>query len=147
MDKLIVPTLIINLLSFIVSVVLGLNSGLISGSVSGGYSYQLQLALGAAALISVVILITVPLGVRVLGSGFSDAGAMIIIRATVYSITWAVLSSGTWTLLHQIPYGFGDIIFAILSIAYAFGVFMSLGAVGGDRGSNAADGSTATGGE
>ena len=140
MDKLILPPIFINLFIFIISLSMALAPGLISGSTSAGFSYQFAVNTGASLLIGLAVSVALAFGVRVLGSGFSENVGMIILRCVVYGTVWGILSGGTFTALHTIPLAIGDLIFAGLSILYAFGVFLDLGSIGGSRGTQAPEG-------
>ena len=133
MRELIIPPLIINLLMFVVGLVLGIDPTLVGNriivSAPGGYVFQLQLSLIIFSLIAVGIGVSF-VGVRVLGSGLSDSSVSIINRCVVYFITWAILSTMSFSFLSTIP-TFGYIIYGTMTLLYAFGVFLGIGEIGG----------------
>ena len=135
MREITIPALLINLLMFIIGVVMGINPNLVTVSNPGGYVFQLQLGYSilGASLGGVVIGIAF-IGVKVLGSGLSDTSVAMINTIIIHGVAWAILSGVTYAFLWQIP-TLGIIIYAGLSIFYAFGVFIGASQIGsGDGG-------------
>jgi len=118
---------------FIVGMVYGINPNLLNNSITlsapGGYVFILNFASLTAGLCGIVIGLSF-IGIKVLGSGLSDTTVSIINRAVVYFLMWAILSITTLGFLGLIP-TFGYIIYGIISILYAFGVFQTLSTIGG----------------
>lgn len=130
MNEIKIPCLLINLLMFVIGTVMGINPNLVTISNPGGYVFQLQLGYSVlgASLGGVVIAIAF-IGVKVLGSGLSDTSVAMINNIIIHSLAWAILSSVTYAFLWQIP-TLGIIIYAGLSILYAFAVFIGASGVG-----------------
>jgi len=134
MRELIVPPLMINLFMFIIGTVMGINPELVTLSIAGGFVFQLQLSYSIiGTTLAAVIIAAAFIGVKVLGSGFSDTSVAMFNLIIVYALTWAILSSVTYAFLWQIPV-FGILIYATLSILYAFGVFLQASQIGGGDG-------------
>lgn len=131
MKELIVPSLMVNLLMFIIGIVLGVNPALITVSTPGGYVFQVAGSAIIFSLIAVVISVGSLVGIRVLGSGISDTSVNVIIRCVVYFVTWSILSAVTYSFLTLLPFPFGEMIYATLTLLFAFGVFLSIGSIGG----------------
>lgn len=132
MKQLIVPPLLINLIMFIVGTVYGINPNLIANEViissPGGYVFQIQMSAIIFGVISAVIIVAGILGIRIVGSGIADASVSLIVRTTIYALTWSLLSIMTFGFLSLIP-TFGYILYAIFSIMYGIGVLLQLAEV------------------
>jgi len=125
MKELIVPPLIINIFTFIIGIVMGLNPGLVVASTPGGFVFQLNTGIILFTVISIPILLAFT-GFMVLGSGLGGTSVSIIVRCVISFVTWAILSTVTYSFLILIP-TFGILIYGALTICYAIGVFLSIG--------------------
>jgi len=125
MKEFIIPPLMINFIFFIMAIILGANPGQVTLSMPGGYVFQINYALLLAGVIGISIAIALS-SIQVLGSGLGDAGVRIIKRCVVYFGIWALLSSYSYSFLGLLP-TFGIIIYTVLTIMYAIGVFIGVG--------------------
>lgn len=140
MEDIVKPPLIINMLMFVMGAIMGINPYLVTVSVPGGYVFNIQLGYSAiGATLGAVIIAGAFIGVKVLGSGLSDTSVAMINHVIVYALSWAILSSSTYAFLWQIP-TFGIIIYAGLSLWYAFGVFLGAAKIGSGDGAKQTQG-------
>lgn len=86
---------------------------------------------GGIALIITLSVLGGVIGLRVLGSGLSEASVKIILLAFFYGGLWAILSLLSINLITAIEL-FGGIIYMFLTLAYAIGVVNKYFGTGGD---------------
>lgn len=125
MKEFIMFPLLVNVLFFISGIILGVVPGTVTISNPGGFVYIISYSTLLFSFITIGILVAL-LGIKVLGSGLSDASIQIINRCVVYFTLWGFLSTISFAFLYTFEV-FGIIIYAVLTILYSIGVFVGIG--------------------
>jgi len=134
MKQLIVIPLLINLFLFIYGTVLGVDPSLITLSAPGGYVFRIQLNYSIIGFSTGAVVCGLAfISFQVLGSGLGATGVAMINNVVIHSLAWVILSTVSFGLLWSIP-TFGIFAYAVMSIFYAFGVFLSTANVVGGEG-------------
>lgn len=85
------------------------------------YTFGLDPITGGIALIVTIATLGALIGIRVLGSGLSEASIKIIMTGAFYAGLWTLLSVISANLIFAIE-GFGALIYTVLTLLYAIGV-------------------------
>jgi len=93
----------------------------VEGLTGGEYLFNIDLIIGAIAIITVIAVISIGVGIQVLGSGLSETSVKMIITALAYMGLWLVLSVLSMPLIFSIEI-FGTLIYVGLTLGYVLGV-------------------------
>lgn len=107
------------------SIINGTTTTLELGQASNTFS--IDPLLGALTWVAVLVILASAIGIQVLGSGLSSISVRTIIIATAWISMFVILSLFGYPFIASIPYGFGSLLFIVLSIMYAFGIFKLIG--------------------
>lgn len=107
------------------SIINGTTTTLQLGQTSNTFS--IDPLLGALTWVAVIVILASALGIQVVGSGLSSISVKTIIISTAWISMFVILSLFGYPFIASIPYGFGNLLFIVLSIMYAFGIFQLIG--------------------
>ena len=107
------------------SIVNGTTTNLQLGQTANTFS--IDPLLGALTWVAVIVILASALGIQIVGSGLSSISVKTIIIATAWISMFIILSLFGYPFIASIPYGFGSLLFIVLSIMYAFGIFHLIG--------------------
>lgn len=94
------------------------------GILSGSSNFSILIT-GAIGIILVVSIISIGLGIQVIGSGLSETSIKTLVNGIAYTGIWLVLSVLSTPLILNIEV-FGIIIYVILTLGYVLGVIEKL---------------------
>jgi hypothetical protein len=90
-------------------------------------NFNVDALVGAITWIVVILVLAGAVGINVVGSGLTGASAKMIVVGTAWSSAFILLSVYAFPLIVLIPYNIGSLVFILLTMLYAFGVFKQLG--------------------
>jgi hypothetical protein len=76
---------------------------------------------GVLIILAAAIIIGTASGIHILGSGLGDLGQKLLYNSLIYFGLWGIFSILGFNLLNQMDYGFGFLIWIVLTICYVIG--------------------------
>jgi len=146
-SKLLFPLSFMALLSFFSSLFIGAsgvvsllegivsNSILINGSSTtisipqSDVSFNFDPVIGAITWIVSITVLSGVVGIQVVGSGLNTSSTKMIVMGTAWITAFIFFGMIAYPLIITIPDLWGELLFLIMTIWYAFGVFEQLGGV------------------
>ncbi|MHA2105931.1 MAG: hypothetical protein ACW981_21095 [Candidatus Hodarchaeales archaeon] len=105
------------------AIINGTTTNLIVGEAT---NFNIDVLVGALTWVIVIIILAGATGINVLGSGLTSASVRLIVVGTAWSSAFIFLSVVSFSLIALIPYNLGSLLFVLLSILYAMGIFKQL---------------------
>lgn len=90
------------------------------------YNFEINETQGLIAVLIAVSVVASLIGIRVLGSGFSETTIKILYNTTFFYGTWGLFSALSFNWFLIIPFGLGWIIFFILTGILSFGIVQQI---------------------
>lgn len=107
------------------SIINGTTTTLELGQASNTFS--IDPLLGALTWVVVIVILASALGIQIFGSGLSSISVKTIIVSSAWISMFVILSLFGYPFIASIPYGLGSLLFILLTIMYAFGIFKLIG--------------------
>ena len=133
MNKLTLFPLFFNFVIFIIFLLFGTPTKIIIGWIGPiEISFWIDQNFAIGAFIGIIIAM-IGMGFGALGIGFSDQSIKLTLEITAFTAIWAMMSTFTLPTFNYIPF-VGSIIWSILTISYASGVFLDIATEGREGG-------------
>jgi hypothetical protein len=132
MNKLTIFPLFFNFIVFFFFIIFGEKQWVSIGNIAGidvGFWVDSTFAIYAfVGLLTAIVF----LGLHIIGNGFSDRSLQLVLELVSFVAVWALTSLFTFSIFNSIPI-FGWIIWALLTISYAVGVFLDISLEGDEN--------------
>lgn len=90
-------------------------------------NFIVEMGIYSLIVIAVGCAIIALVGLNIVGSGLTDESVKIIYQTTVHYIIWGVISTfGGFSALQLMPYGFGLLLYFIITLVYTVGIIQSI---------------------